>query len=118
MQEDKKSNQQENQSAEHKESFLHIGNLQWLTDFSTIDIPVTGRYIVKFMQGLTISQVSKQVGLPAKTIRFYESIKLLTLPQRAENNYRLYSQTDIEILTFKKQAKSLGLDLSEVRKLV
>ena len=39
---------------------------------------------------LTIGKVSNQTGLSVKAIRYYESIGLISTPQRAENGYRYF----------------------------
>ncbi len=67
---------------------------------------------------LTIGQVSKQVGIPTKTIRYYEDIKLLQPAKRMDNKYREYGVEDIARLRLIKQARTLGLPLNEVKQLV
>jgi len=67
---------------------------------------------------LTIGEAAKTVGLPVKTIRYYESIQLLHPTVRAENNYRLYSREDLMRLSLIKQGRALGLSLHEVKQLV
>ncbi len=67
---------------------------------------------------LTIGQVAKTVGIPAKTIRYYEEINLLQPPKRMENKYREYTEEDMVRLRLIKQARALGLSLSEVKQLV
>lgn len=67
---------------------------------------------------LTIGQVAKEIGIPAKTIRYYEEIKLLQPAKRMENKYREYSKEDITRLRLIKQARVLGLPLHEVKQLV
>jgi DNA-binding transcriptional MerR regulator len=67
---------------------------------------------------LTIGQIARAVGIPAKTIRYYEAIKLLQPAQRMENNYRHYAKEDIARLRLIKQARALGLPLDEVKQLV
>lgn len=67
---------------------------------------------------LTIGQLSKQVGIPTKTIRYYEDIKLLQPAKRMDNKYREYSKEDIARLRLIKQARALGLSLNEVKELV
>lgn len=63
---------------------------------------------------LLIHQLATQSGIPAKTIRYYESIGLLPSPPRARNNYRLYSLRTIERLRFIAGARSLGFHLKEI----
>lgn len=67
---------------------------------------------------LTIGQVAKTVGIPAKTIRYYEEIKLIAPAKRLDNKYREYSNEDIARLRLVKQARVLGLPLGEVKQLV
>ncbi len=67
---------------------------------------------------LTIGQVAKEVGIPPKTIRYYEEIELLQPAKRMDNKYREYSQEDIARLRLIKQARVLGLSLNEVKQLV
>jgi MerR family transcriptional regulator, copper efflux regulator len=67
---------------------------------------------------LTIGQVARVVGISAKTIRYYEDIKLLQPAKRMDNNYRQYAKEDIARLRLIKQARALGLPLDEVKQLV
>ncbi len=67
---------------------------------------------------LTIGNVSRQTGLPAKTIRFYEDEGLVPRPRRSESGYRLYSQADVLRLQLIRRGKLLGLDLPTIRNLV
>lgn len=67
---------------------------------------------------LTIGQVAQEVGIPAKTIRYYEEIRLIQPANRLENNYREYSKEDISRLRLIKQARTLGLPLAEIKQLV
>lgn len=67
---------------------------------------------------LTIGQVAETVGIPAKTVRYYEDIKLLPPAKRMDNKYREYSEEDIARLRLIKQARALGLPLNEVKELV
>ncbi len=66
----------------------------------------------------TIGQLAESVGMSAKTIRYYENIKLLQPAKRMENKYRTYSGEDIKRIIFIKQARALGLPLHEVKQLV
>ncbi len=67
---------------------------------------------------LDIGKCARATGVPAKTIRYYESIGLLPPPKRAENGYRLYGGTEIETLRFVHRARDLGFSLEEVSKLL
>jgi DNA-binding transcriptional MerR regulator len=69
-------------------------------------------------KSLTISDVSRRTGLPAKTIRFYEDEALVPRPRRAENGYRVYSERDIGRLAFIRRARLLGIELPVIRSLL
>ena len=66
---------------------------------------------------LTIGEVARTTGLPAKTIRYYEGIGLLSAPQRARSGYRQYDESAVERLRFIRRARSLGLPLRRLRAL-
>lgn len=70
------------------------------------------------MGGLHISEVAKRTGLPASTIRYYESAGLIEPAERGSNGYRLYGEAEVERLEFIAGAKRLNLGLAEVRQLV
>ena len=61
-----------------------------------------------------IQELAQITGVPAKTIRYYESIGLMPDPQRAENNYRQYTPAAIERLGFIVSARSLGFNLADI----
>ena len=63
---------------------------------------------------MVIHELTRQTGVPAKTIRYYESIGLLPRPKRAANNYRQYTPADVERLRFIASARSLGFSLDDV----
>jgi len=66
----------------------------------------------------TIGEVSRRLGLPAKTIRFYEAEGVVTAPARSESGYRLYSEADVRRFRLVRQARLLRLSLTEVKALV
>jgi MerR family copper efflux transcriptional regulator len=68
--------------------------------------------------GLNIGSVAEAAGLPAKTIRYYESIGLIEPAGRRSNGYRSYSEADMRTLAFIKRARSLGFSVEEVRDLL
>lgn len=69
-------------------------------------------------QKLTISQLGKQVGIPPKTIRFYESIGLIAPAARAENGYRMYESGATAELSTIKYARDLGLPIAKIKTLM
>jgi DNA-binding transcriptional MerR regulator len=67
---------------------------------------------------MQISELVRQSGVPAKTIRYYESIWLLPTPDRTDNNYRHYTTAVLDRLRFIASARSLGFALSDIRDLL
>jgi len=66
----------------------------------------------------TISQVAAAVGIPTDTIRYYERVGLLPLPDRRPNGYRSYNDGDVERLRFIRGAQRLGLRLKDIQELL
>lgn len=67
---------------------------------------------------MQISELARQSGVAAKTIRYYESVGLLPAPARADNNYRHYDPAILDRLRFIASARSLGFSLAEIRDLL
>lgn len=66
---------------------------------------------------MNIGAAAERSNLPAKTIRYYEDIKLVS-PARSGNGYRNYSDTDIHRLRFLQRSRSLGFTIDECRLLL
>lgn len=66
---------------------------------------------------MNIGTVSERSGVPAKTIRYYEDIGLIT-PQRAANGYRSFRDTDLHKLAFLGRARALGFSIEDCRTLL
>ena len=66
---------------------------------------------------MNIGDAAERSGLPAKTIRYYEDIRLLK-PARGDNGYRDYSDADVHRLRFLQRARSLGFSVEECRQLL
>jgi len=67
---------------------------------------------------MVIHELAKRTGVPAKTIRYYESIGLLPRPKQAANNYREYAPAEAERLRFIASARSLGFSLDDVAEIL
>jgi Cu(I)-responsive transcriptional regulator len=67
---------------------------------------------------MNIGQAAQLSGLPAKTIRYYESIGLVRPAARRSSGYRDYDEADARRLRFIAQARALGFVVEEVRALL
>ena len=70
------------------------------------------------MGALLIGNVADRAGVPAPTIRYYESIGLLKPANRSASGYRRYSDATIEELLFIRKAQGLGFSLDEVAEIL
>lgn len=66
---------------------------------------------------MNIGDIARLTGLPAKTIRYYEDIGLVT-PQRSANGYRNFRETDKHKLSFLGRARALGFTIEDCRTLL
>ena len=66
---------------------------------------------------MNIGMVAERSGLPAKTIRYYEDIGLIR-PERGENGYRRFCETDLHRLAFLGRARALGFSIEDCRGLL
>ncbi|MFE6338171.1 MerR family transcriptional regulator [Streptomyces sp. NPDC057798] len=64
-----------------------------------------------------ISQLAERSGVPATTLRFYETAGLLPA-ERTASGYRVYGEGAVDRLAFISSAKLLGLALEEIRGLL
>lgn len=67
---------------------------------------------------MKIQEFSRQTGLSAKTIRYYESIGILPAPRRRPNGYREYDNSDMRKAKFVAGARALELSLDEISELL
>lgn len=65
-----------------------------------------------------IGELAQAADVPLETIRYYERVGLMPAPRRSEGNYRLYTETHRERLTFIRQCRVLDMTLGEIRRLL
>jgi len=66
----------------------------------------------------TISEVAQAAGVTPRAIRLYESKGLLPPADRTASGYRTFGDGHVEILTFIRQARHLGLSLEAIAEIV
>lgn len=64
--------------------------------------------------GMTIAEVSKQYGLSADTLRYYERIGLLPMVNRNSSGNRDYTEEDCNWVHFIKCMRSAGLSIESL----
>lgn len=64
---------------------------------------------------MTVGTAAKAAGVSAKAVRIWEAKGLLPPAERTEAGYRLFTDHDLGVLRFIRQAKTLGLTLAEIR---
>ena len=68
---------------------------------------------------LRIHEAAAEVGLTARSVRYYEEVGLLRPAARSEGDYRLYDDTDVERLRFIKGLRDdAGFSLAEIAQLL
>ncbi|MEL6363105.1 MAG: MerR family transcriptional regulator [Pseudomonadota bacterium] len=66
---------------------------------------------------MRISEVAETTGLTVSAIRYYERRSIIRRPNRNGRN-RDYSEDDIRILRFVRNARSLGMPLRDIAELL
>ncbi len=65
-----------------------------------------------------IGELSRQTAVLIETIRYYERIGFLPVPQRGTNGRRTYDIEDVKRLRFIKRSRDMGFSQDEVRALL
>ncbi len=66
---------------------------------------------------IQIGELAKQLGITARTIRYYEEIGLMGASQRTGSGARNYQRDDVLRLKFILKLKELGISLKEMQEL-
>lgn len=67
---------------------------------------------------MNIGQAAAASGISAKMIRYYESIGLISPPDRTDSNYRVYGADEVHVLRFIRRARTLGFSVEETAALL
>ena|SRR5437868_5161746 len=70
------------------------------------------------MAGFTIGKLADATDTKVQTIRYYESIGLLSPFTRTEGGHRLFDADDRKRLTFIRHARELGFSIDAIRELL
>jgi DNA-binding transcriptional MerR regulator len=67
---------------------------------------------------LTVGAAARAAGVSAKAVRLWEAKGLLPPAERTEAGYRMFTDDDLDVLRFIRQAKTLGLTLPEIKTVI
>ncbi|MCO6416839.1 Cu(I)-responsive transcriptional regulator [Siccirubricoccus sp. KC 17139] len=67
---------------------------------------------------MNIGQAAAASGISAKMLRYYEEIGLMPRASRSPSGYRLYTEADVQTLSFIRRARDLGLSIERIRLLI
>ena len=82
-------------------------------DGDQIDLPDD----VRHHQRMRIGELARSVDVSVETIRYYQRIGLLGLPEKPYGGIRFYSDQDLQRLRFIRRAQQLGFSLEDIREL-
>jgi MerR family Zn(II)-responsive transcriptional regulator of zntA len=67
---------------------------------------------------LTIGRLGSLAGLEPKTLRYYDRVGLVQPASRTPTGYRLYTAEAVDRLHFIASAKTLGMSLADIRRIL
>ena len=69
-------------------------------------------------QAVSISELAKSAGITSRTLRHWERVGLLPRATRTHTGYRMFDPQIAHHITFIQKAKTVGLTLGEMRRLL
>lgn len=70
------------------------------------------------MPGISIGRLAKAADVKVPTIRFYEQIGLMPIPDRTDSDQRVYGDAAVQRLRFIRHARQLGFDIKDIEALL
>lgn len=67
---------------------------------------------------MKVSELAKEAGVTAETVRHYVREGLLHPERHPDNGYQLFTQDDLERLRFIQRARTLGFGVAEIREIL
>ena len=70
------------------------------------------------MPKYTIKEVSEKMNLPISTIRYYDKEGLLPFIERKPSGYRIFSDSDLQMLNVIECFKSTGMSIKNIKQFI
>ncbi len=67
---------------------------------------------------MNIGEAATASGMSAKMIRYYEGTGLIPAADRTTSGYRIYSETEVQMLRFIRRARDLGFPVEKIEDLL
>ena len=67
---------------------------------------------------MNIGEAAAASGVSAKMIRYYEASGLIPAAGRTQSGYRVYTDTEVQILRFIRRARDLGFPVDRIEELL
>jgi MerR family mercuric resistance operon transcriptional regulator len=67
---------------------------------------------------MRIGELARSVGVNVETVRYYQRIGLMPLPEKPYSGMRSYNDGNLRRLLFIRHAQELGFSLEDIRKLL
>ncbi len=67
---------------------------------------------------MRIGELASATGTTTKTLRFYESKGLMSIPPRTSSGYRDYTSDSVHRIDFIRRAQSAGLTLGQINEIL
>lgn len=64
---------------------------------------------------ITRGELARRTGVNIETIRYFETIGVISIPERTEGGHRVYNEGHVRTLGFVRRARNLGFTPQEVR---
>ena len=75
-------------------------------------------FSVDIIVRVRIGELAKRAGVSVQAISYYERRRLMRTPRRTAAGYRIYSETELEIVTVIKKMQRFGFKLTEIRQVL
>ncbi|MGI9351923.1 MAG: MerR family transcriptional regulator [Rhizobiaceae bacterium] len=66
----------------------------------------------------SIGDLAQKTGVKVPTIRYYEQMGLIELPERTIGNQRRYDKSGLQRLSFIRHSRDLGFSIENIRELI